>query len=144
MSNVRKSERKESKLEVQHLAYKIRKQIVVELMTDFGTKTNSMPEWLKAYERERVLALCQGISEHLRKANTIWPDYMVEFTERRLEMDRALECCNALQDELQAIVEIVPANKNRYTQIVLLIEKEFNMIKRLRQKDNRFLKNIKM
>ena len=55
----------------------------------------------------------------------------------------ALECCNMLQDELQAIVEMVPADKNRYTQIVLEIEKEFNLIKRLRQSDNRFLKNLK-
>ena len=102
-----------------------------------------MPEWLIEEERKRVLDLCQGISAHLRAANTIWPDYMVEFTERRLQMDKALECCNMLQDELQAIVEMVPADKNRYTQIVLEIEKEFNLIKRLRQSDNRFLKNLK-
>jgi hypothetical protein len=48
-----------------------------------------------------------------------------------------------LQDELQAIVEMVPADKNRYTQIVLEIEKEFNLLKALRQSDNRFLKHLK-
>lgn len=143
MSGVRKSERGESRLEAQHEAYKLRKEIAFELMNDFGTKRNHMPEWLIAKERERVLDLCQGISAHLRAANTIWPDYMIEFTERRLQMDKALECCNMLQDELQAIVEMVPADKNRYTQYVLRIEKIFNMIKKLRQKDNRFLKTVK-
>lgn len=143
MSGVRKSERSESRLEAQHEAYKLRKEIAFELMSDFGTKRNHMPDWLIAKERERVLDLCQGISAHLRAANTIWPDYMVEFSERRLQMDKALECCNMLQDELQAIVEMVPADKNRYTQYVLRIEKIFNMIKKLRQKDNRFLKTIK-
>jgi len=143
MSGVRKSERGESRLEAQHVAYKLRKMIVKELLTDFGTKNNTMPEWLIEEERKRVLNLVQSISAHLRAANTIWPDYMVEFTERRLQMDKALECCNMLQDELQAIVEMVPADKNRYTQIVLEIEKEFNLIKRLRQSDNRFLKNLK-
>lgn len=143
MSNVRKSERRQSRLEAQHIAYKIRRMIVTELMTDFGTKTNTMPDWLIEYERKEVLRLCQGISSHLRAANTIYPEYMVEYTERRLQMDKALECCNMLQDELQAIVEMVHANKNRYTQIVLLLDKEFNMIKRLRQKDNRFLKTLK-
>lgn len=143
MSGVRKSERGESRLEAQHIAYKLRKMIVMELMNDFGTKNNKMPEWLIEEERKRILNLCQGISAHLRAANTIWPDYMVEFTERRLQMDKALECCNMLQDELQAIVEMVPADKNRYTQIVLEIEKEFNLIKRLRQSDNRFLKDLK-
>ena len=111
MSGVRKSERGESRLEAQHLAYKIRKLIVKELLNDFGTKNNTMPEWLIQEERIRVLNLVQGISAHLRAANTIWPDYMVEFTERRLQMDKALECCNMLQDELQAIVEMVPADK---------------------------------
>ena len=143
MSGVPKSERGESRLESQHLAYKIRKLIVKELLNDFGTKENTMPVWLIEEERKRVLDLTQGISAHLRAANTIWPDYMIEFTERRLQMDRALECCNMLQDELQAIVEMVPADKNRYTQIVLLIEKEYNLIKRLRQSDNRFLKHIR-
>ena len=114
-----------------------------ELLQDFGTKKNHMPDWLIAKERDRVLDLTRGISAHLRAANTIWPDYMVEFTERRLQMDKALECCNMLQDELQAIVEMVPADKNRYTQYVLRIEKIFNMIKKLRQKDNRFLKTLK-
>ena len=143
MSGVRKSERGESRLEAQHEAYKLRKEIAFELMNDFGVKGNKMPEWLIAKERERVLEYCQGISAHLRAANTVWPDYMIEFSERRLQMDKALECCNMLQDELQAIVEMVPADKNRYTQYVLRIEKIFNMIKKLRQKDNRFLKTIK-
>lgn len=143
MSGVRKSERGESRLEAQHEAYKLRKDIAFELMNDFGTKGNKMPEWLIAKERERVLEYCQGISAHLRAANTVWPDYMIEFSERRLQMDKALECCNMLQDELQAIVEMVPADKNRYTQYALRIEKIFNMIKKLRQKDNRFLKTIK-
>ena len=143
MSGVKKSERTESRLDAQHEAYKLQKEMVFELMQDFGTKKNNMPDWLIAKERDRVLDLTRGISAHLRAANTIWPDYMVEFTERRLQMDKALECCNMLQDELQAIVEMVPADKNRYTQYVLRIEKIFNMIKKLRQKDNRFLKTIK-
>lgn len=143
MSGVRKSERGESRLEALHEAYRLRKMIVYELMNDFGTKDNTMPQWLIAQERIRVLNLCHGISGNLRAANTIWPDYMVEFTERRLRMDKAMECCNMLQDELQAIVEMVPANKNRYMQIVLQIEKVYNLIKKLRQKDNRFLKSLK-
>ena len=67
---------------------------------------------------------------------------MSEFEERRLEMDKAMECCNALQDELQYAGECLYADLNRYTHLVLEIQKEFNMIKSLRQADNRFLKNI--
>lgn len=62
MSGVRKSERGESRLEAQHVAYKLRKLIVKELLSDFGTKNNTMPEWLIEEERKRVLDLCQGIN----------------------------------------------------------------------------------
>ena len=99
--------------------------------------------WFIRRERDRVADFCQGITEHLRAANTIWPTYMAEFQERRLEMDRALVCCNKLQDELQYIAETLPADKNKFMNIVLEVQAEFDMIKALRQADNRFLKNIK-
>ena len=99
--------------------------------------------WFIRRERDRVADFCQGITEHLRAANTIWPTYMNEFQERRLETDRALACCNKLQDELQYIAETLPADKNKYMNIVLEVQGVFDMIKALRQADNRFLKNIK-
>jgi hypothetical protein len=111
-------------------------QKIRELEEDFDT-------WFIKRERDQVADLCEGIARHLRRANTIWPDYMVEFTERRLEMDRAMECCNALQDELQYIAETLPADKNKYMAIVLEVETEFKWIKSLRQSDNRFLPHLK-
>ena len=57
---------------------------------------------------------CQGIMEHLRAANTIWPTNISEFEERRLEMDRVLVSCNKLQDELQYIAETLPTDKNKF------------------------------
>ena len=104
---------------------------------------DSFDSWFIRRERDRVADFCQGITEHLRAANTIWPTYMAEFQERRLEMDRALVCCNKLQDELQYIAEVLPADKNKYMNIVLEVQAEFDMIKALRQADNRFLKSIK-
>ena len=111
-------------------------QKIRELEEDFDT-------WFIRKERDRILDLVQGISSHLRAANTIWPTYKAEFVERRLEMDRALECCNMLQDELQYLVEALPADVNKYTAIVLELDQEFNLIKALRQSDNRFLKHLK-
>ena len=99
--------------------------------------------WFIKRERDYVADLCRGIASHLRAANTIWPTYMNEFRERRLELDRAMMCCNQLQDELQYIAETLPADKNKYMAIVLDIDHLFNVIKALRQSDNRFLKHIK-
>lgn len=57
-------------------------------------------------------------------------------------MDRALVCCNKLQDELQYIAETLPADKNKYMNIVLDVQNLFEKIKALRHSDNRFLKKI--
>ena len=101
--------------------------------------------WFIKRERDRIADFCQGITEHLRAANTIYPDaknpaFQAEISERRIELDRALICCNKLQDELQYIAEILPADKNKYMNIVLEIQALFDMIKALRKSDNRFLK----
>ena len=103
---------------------------------------DNFSSWFIKRERDRVADFCQGITEHLRAANTIWPTNLSEFEERRLEMDRALICCNKLQDELQYIAETLPADKNKYMNIVLEVQAEFDIIKKLRQSDNRFLKKI--
>jgi len=168
MSDIKKSERKESKLEVIHNAYIIRMAVTKLAENNFfisdskiqniiADKIKIFPEDEQKRIKERtynyfkqqinrttnrVIDAACGISQHLRKANTIFPTYMSEFEERRLEMDRAMACCNALQDELQYAGECLYADLNKYTHLVLEIQKEFNMIKSLRQADNRFLKNI--
>ena len=66
------------------------------------------------------MRLARGISAHIRAANTIWPVNMREFEERRLQLDKALECCNVLQDELNYIAKVLPADKNKYTRIAMM------------------------
>ena len=99
--------------------------------------------WFIKHERDDVLDLCKGISKYLRMGNTIFPEFFVEFTERRLQLDKAMEYCNALQDELLFIAETLPCDKNKYMNIVLEVDKLFNYIKALRTSDNKFLQKIK-
>ena len=99
--------------------------------------------WLIKEECKAIAQACLNLTGSLRTANTIWPAYMAEYTERRVYMDRALGACNVLQDELQYIAEAVYADKNKFTALVLEIEALFNKIKSVRQADNRFLKTLK-
>ena len=99
--------------------------------------------WLIKKECDLFATKGAELSGSLRTANTIWPTYMNEFTERRLSMDRAMSACNVLQDELQYIAESVYADKNKFTALTLEIEALFNKIKRVRQADNRFLRQLK-
>ena len=103
---------------------------------------DSFNSWFIKRERDRVADFCQGITEHLRAANSIWPQNIAEYEERRLEMDRAIVSCEKLQDELQYIAETLPADKNKYMNIVLEVEAEADTLKALRKADNRFKKKI--
>ena len=170
MSDIKKSERRESKLQTVHNAYKIRTAVTKLAENNFYFDLNKINEVVeqntkniqdeklkeKAKKRiyqyfnnqilritDRVINAACEINEHLRAANTIFPTYMSEYEERRLELDRAMGCCNILQDELQYAGECLYADLNKYTYIVIEIQKEFNMIKKLRQSDNRFIKDMK-
>ena len=99
--------------------------------------------WLIKEECRTVAVKGAELTGSLRTANTIWPTYMSEYTERRVYMDRAMAACNVLQDELQYIAESVYADKNKFTALVLEIEMLFKKIKSVRQADNRFLKELK-
>ena len=99
--------------------------------------------WLLQEECRTVAAKGAELTGSLRSANTIWPTYMAEFTERRVFMDKALAACNVLLDELQYIAEAVYADKNKFTALVLEIEALFKKIKSVRQADNRFLKELR-
>ena len=174
MSNIKKSERTESRLQVIHDGYKIRKNMMDELGRDFGYQEKdvirrvekfaekNIPEsnreewiarkleqelefhkWFIKREREKVLEYASGIVNHLIEANTIYPVNRTEWEERRLDLDRALQCCQCLMQELQFIAETIPVNRDKYTNIVDEITSEFEKIKELRKSDNRLLKNIK-
>ena len=99
--------------------------------------------WLIKEECRTVAVKGADLTGSLRTANTIWPTYMSEYTERRVYMDRAIAACNVLQDELQYIAESVYSDKNKFTALVLEIETLFKKIKSVRQADNRFLKELK-
>ena len=99
--------------------------------------------WLIKEECRTVAVKGAELTGSLRTANTIWPTYMSEYTERRVFMDRAMAACTVLQDELQYIAEAVYADKNKFTALVLEIESLFKKIKSVRQADNRFLKELK-
>ena len=99
--------------------------------------------WLIKEECHIVALKGVELTESLRTANTIWPTYMSEYTERRNYMNKAMAACNVLQDELQYIAEAVYADKNKFTALMLEIEALFRKIKSVRQADNRFLKQLK-
>ncbi|MBQ6664072.1 MAG: hypothetical protein IJM68_00650 [Synergistaceae bacterium] len=90
-----------------------------------------------------ITKCCHEISGNLRKANTIWPEYMGQFVERRVLLDKAADACWEVLDELQYIAEAVYGDKDKFTSIDLEIDALFHKIKKIQQADNRFLPDLK-
>lgn len=99
-------------------------------------------KWFIKREREKVLEYASGIVNHLIEANTIYPVNRTEWEERRLDLDRALQCCQCLMQELQFIAETIPVNRDKYTNIVDEITSEFEKIKELPEDGQRGLRAL--
>ena len=163
MSDIPKSKRAYSNLEAHHKALEIRRKIAVELLASFAYSEKKLEEAVRKqtqhiqdpeHRAEAAQAIrnleedfaCWFIKRHRDRVDDLCCDiatYRFEHKDRRGELNQALKCCNKLQDELQYIAESLPADKNKYMDIVLEVEALFNMIKALRQSDNRFLKHLK-
>ena len=146
MSNIPKSRRKATSLDALALAQNIRSEITTELMLTFGYSEKRLEQHIrKVTDYIQDDALRERAAAQLRETNQ---DFSMWFIEKErdevLRLSRGIsECCNVLQDELNYIAKVLPADKNKYTRIVLKLEKDFNLIKKLRQSDNgRFLPHI--
>ena len=169
MSDIPVGRRKESRLQAQIEAYKVRDVMTVELFRNFGVNEKKLDAFIEKQtahikdeelkkreqeairkriesaiedERKTISDLSRGITGHLRAANTIYPEIWEEYVERRVQLDKAMEYCNRLQDELQYIATAIPTDKNKYTNIVLHIDKVFNLTKKLRGSDKRLISKI--
>lgn len=93
--------------------------------------------WFIVKERDRLFKLACDLPAYLRAANAIYPKYGNEYELRRLYMDKAIACCYRMQEELQYAAETLPADCNKFTHLVLTIEREANLIKKLRRSDEK-------
>ena len=155
--SVLKNERKESKFEVFHQAYKLRKDLTDFLLRDFGYRKLDKPcenekqqirreafeEWFIVDERKYVLNLLRSLLRNITVANNIFPTNLAELEERRLLQDKAVGDCYNILQELQYTIETLPVDVNKYTRFALQLEKVINLIKAWRKSDNRFKKQIK-
>ena len=99
--------------------------------------------WLMNNDRTRLLNQLNDLIDHIVAANNIHPYYKVDYNERRLEWDRAIESVNDLQQNLQYIGETLPCDKNKYMSMVDDLDHIYKMIKKIRQYDNKMYPHLK-
>lgn len=151
------SQRGESRFEVFHNAYKIRKMATDLALREFGYKRKvieyeteqqrerrkGFEEWFIDNSRESVISACRTLINNLTAANAIFPNCKEELTERRVYQDRALGAVYVIAQELQYAMETLPVDVNKFLIIAEPLEKEIGLIKQWRKSDNKRFKFVK-
>ena len=92
---------------------------------------------LMRIERDKVDKLCFLLTNNLRAANTIYPTSIHEYEQRRDYQNFGIVNCEQLIKELQHVVELFDVDVNVYERTIKAINREIDLIKKWRQRDNK-------
>lgn len=110
----------------------------IDKYEDFGRYRGLMRE-----ERDKIKDLCYLLTNNLRAANSIYPMTMREYERRREFQGFGIINCEQLIKELQHIVELFDVDVNVYERSVKAINREIDLIKKWRQRDNKIKSYLK-
>ena len=154
---VLKSKRKQSRLEVFHHAYRLRREMTDLLMRDFGYKAPSFDETMREEKKTRVLNLHKWFIEDERVyiitiiremmknvtiANSIYPTTLAECNQRRSYQNLAIGLANDIKQELQYVIDVLPVNVEKYIYYSDELDKQITLLKEWRKSDNKIRKRI--
>lgn len=92
--------------------------------------------------KSRVDQLASQLTSNVRAANSLYPTSMTEYERRREYQNNAIVNCEQLIKELQRVVEIFEVDINLYNRYVKAIDREIDLIKKWRQRDNKIKSHL--
>ena len=92
--------------------------------------------------KSRVDQLASQLTSNVRTANSLYPTSMAEYERRREYQNNAIVNCEQLIKELQRVVEIFDVDINLYNRYVKAIDREIDLIKKWRQRDNKIKSHL--
>lgn len=81
--------------------------------------------------------LTDDLLYHIKVANSIYPQCIAEWEERRVSMGKAIGSCYAILTNLQRVMIRLRIPDNKYTEDILNIERMINSLKAWRKGDNK-------
>lgn len=155
------SKRKESRLEVITHAERLHRKLIMLMQRNFGIKNiddfvresfacGSIKHenfeyfrYLMTNAKESIDKLATLLTNNLRGANSIYPKTLHELEVRRDYQNNAIVNCNQILKELQRVVEMFDVDINIYKEPIEDINREIDLIKSWRQRDNAMQARIK-
>ena len=153
------SKRTESKFEAQNQTVELHDMLIELIQRNFGVKdiekfvrtrfAYSVEEdeyakhrYLMQNFKSRVDQLASQLTSNVRAANSLYPTSMAEYERRREYQNNAIVNCEQLIKELQRVVEIFDVDINLYNRYVKAIDREIDLIKKWRQRDNKIKSHL--
>jgi hypothetical protein len=149
--SVLKNKRGLSKLEFYHNAWRMRKEITLLTLRDFGVHSrgaafkaatgSQQPEGfydeLIAEFARNIRNLLRDMMRNITAGNTIYPVNTIELLERRRCQTAAIINCEQLLQELQCCEDIMPVKVSRFMPHIEQIELEIKLLKGWRKANNK-------
>jgi len=149
--SVLKNKRSLSRLEFYHHARKMRKEITLLTLRDFGIHSrgkrfkedtgSQQPEGFYdeviAEFSKNVRLLLRNMMWNITAGNTIYPVNEVELVERRLYQDRAIVACEQLHQEIMYCMDVMPVKASAFAPYIGQIEFEIKLLKGWRKANNK-------
>lgn len=150
------SRRKESKFEAITHSIELHNMLMELMQSGFGikdldhyvriryaygkdkTENFARYRYLMTNYKSRIDMLAAQLTNNVRAANSIYPTSMHEYEMRRDYQNYAIINCEQLVKELQRVVEIFEVDVNIYERYTKAIDREIGLIKKWRQRDNKF------
>jgi hypothetical protein len=153
--SVLKSKRGLSKLEFYHNARKMRKELTLLTLRDFGIHSrgtkfkeetgSQQPEGfydeLIAEFSHNIRLLLRNMMLNITAANTIFPVNETEIQERRSHQNAAIVACEQLLQELLYCEDVIPVKASKFMPYIERIEFEIKLLKGWR-KSNTKIKDL--
>ena len=149
--SVLKNRRGLSKLEFYHNARKMRREITMLTLRDFGIhsrgkkfKEDTGSQQPEGFYDELVVEFSKNIRLLLRNmmwnitaGNTIYPVNEAELRERRIYQDRAIIACEQLHQEILYCEDVIPVKASVFMPYIEQIEFEIKLLKGWRKANSK-------
>ena len=137
--SVVKSKRNQSKIEFEMTFFKLADGIDTLVEFDFFADYE-LAQRNRTFLNIRGAALerlTDTLIYYIKVANSIYPQCMAEYEERRVSMGKAIGACYAILTNMQRIMMRLKVPDNKYTEDIKNVIKMINSLKAWRKSDNK-------
>lgn len=93
--------------------------------------------YLMTESKTQINHIATLLTCNLRAAKSLYPTSIHEYEKRRDYQNAGIVNCNQLIDQLQHVVEVFNVDLNVYGRYIKAIDREIELIKKWRQRDNK-------